>query len=227
MTDKVIDSFEELHRIVQKYSSNTAIFRGMKCVDYELIPSVGRMKFICPKPQKEPDPEREELIMFEKFKQRAIPYLEFNPADEWDWLTLAQHHGLPTRLLDWTLNPLVAAYFTVEDDFCNEDGVIYACLEIDRVNTKKHQDPFAVSFVGRFTPRHVTRRLTAQAGLFTVHPNPSEPVELTTKTDRLIIRKALRRTLKTILYRYGIHKASLFPDLDGLAGHIKWLREAW
>ncbi len=115
----------------------------------------------------------------------------------------------------------------MEDDFCNEDGVIYACLEIDRVNTKEQPDPFAVSVVSRFTPRHVTRRLTAQAGLFTVHPDPTQPVELTTKTEKLIIKKHLRRELKTILYRYGIHKASLFPDLDGLAGHIRWLREEW
>ena len=219
MADVIIESFEDLHHAVQEYNTNTVLFRGVEDIKFKLLPSVGRMKFI------RRNPEREEQIIFEKFKQRAIPYLEFTPASDWDWLALAQHHGLPTRLLDWTLNPLVAAYFAVFNESLKENGAIYVYKKIPGVKTEDYLNPFKVQVVLKFVPRHITRRLIAQTGVFTIHPHPREPLTLSSEIDRIIIPKSKRTKLKRILYRYGIHQSSLFPDLDGLAKHIKWLRE--
>ena len=220
MVEKTVNSFDELHRALEGHSTRRTVFRGLKDVNYSLITSLGRMKWFVPMPAR-----KQERILFEKFKQRAVPALEFTPQDEWDWLTLAQHHGLPTRLLDWTLNPLVATYFAVEDDAFVGDSVVYAYDGPEHIDIARDRDPFSIQNVTRFFPRHITRRLTAQAGLFTVHPQPEEPFQGRDNLQRIVIRQSARRKLKKILYWYGIHRASLFPDLDGLCAHLKWIRE--
>ncbi|WFR81256.1 FRG domain-containing protein [Janthinobacterium rivuli] len=55
------------------------------------------------------NPER----MLADFKRKALPFLDYAPKNDFEWLFLMQHHGVPTRLLDWTTNALVALYFAV------------------------------------------------------------------------------------------------------------------
>jgi len=57
----------------------------------------------------------------------------FSRNSEWERLAVAQHNGLPTRVLDWTASPLIAAHFaTVEKEHYGVDGVIW-CVNIDRI----------------------------------------------------------------------------------------------
>ena len=218
MADKQIQSFEDFHRAVEAYSGKTVIFRGVKSTSHMLLPKIGRYK----KFQKSGDTLREERYMLRLFKEQAIRYQSSNPETDWEWLAIMQHHGMPTRLLDWTRNPLVAAYFAVQKEHDGESRV-YAFKSNQYINISKNPDPFVRDKVGKFIPRHITPRITAQTGLFTIHPSPTVPLE-SSRIDRLLIGAKFRRVLKRTLYKYGMHEATLFPDMDGLCRHIEWLR---
>jgi hypothetical protein len=187
-------------------------------VTYELVPKVGRYEKF--KGLSTEDFEKQEKKILRLFRQQAWSALPDVKSSDWELLALAQHHGLPTRLLDWSQNPLVAAYFAVEEDHPS-NSLIYAFHHRTYLSTEKNPDPFKLKSISLFVPNHVTRRITAQVGVFTVHPDPRQPLE-SDEVQRWIIPNAYRKELRRTLFQYGIHRASLFPDLDGLSKHIEW-----
>ena len=216
-------TFRELHEHFQAYDPQYTIYRGVSKVEYELISTLGRVKL------KEDDSfELVEKRALRIFKERSIPFLPNTPSNDWEWLALAQHHGMPTRLLDWTRNALVALYFSVRNENDNEQSSIYVLHQEKQpiVDVEENKYPFKMGGIAqRYIPSHVTQRIIAQNGLFTFHPGkPNNPFE-SEEIDKIIIPADRRKQLKQELYRYGIHEASMFPGLDGLAEHIKWMNE--
>lgn len=218
MKEIEIHSFGELHEIIESYDERTIMYRGVKSVKFPLIPKIGR---IVP-PRSIGSREVNEKEILRLFKERALRFIDFTPTSDWDWLALGQQHGLPTRLLDWTNNPLVACYFAVEEP-SEDDRVIYAYQNQSYIDVEEYPDPFRYRQVGKFIPWHISPRITNQGGLFTIHPKPYEQFE-SDEMEKLVIPNRLRSTLKRTLNKYGVDRFSLFPSLDGLSSHIEWLQ---
>jgi hypothetical protein len=123
-------------------------------------------------------------------------------------------------LLDWSTNPLVAAYFAIERE---QDGAsaIYACEVRDVVDTLKEPIPFKVSSVKRYQHPAITERIIRQAGLFTVHPAVDEAYN-PPSLRKITIPANQRRSIKQELFKLGISRGALFPGLDGVASDVTW-----
>jgi len=124
MQEIVIHSWDELQKAVfddvwdekvMRYRDN-CVYRGAADQQWDLVPSLNR---VCAH-----DLSLESHV-FRQFRKYGYAELA-EYSGFWSLLPVAQHHGLPTRLLDWTYSPMVAAHFATEDtEYYDRDGVIW------------------------------------------------------------------------------------------------------
>ena len=215
MKQKTISSVSQFHEEFGQFNGQQLMYRGVRDADYKLLSSIGRMTHI---PKK--DRDHAEKWMLDEFKRKSTPHIIGPPKNDWDWLAFGQHYGLPTRLLDWTENPLVAAYFAIKDPF-DGDSAIYAYDAPDYFTDYEDDSPFEITATCVFVPPHIDTRITAQHGCFTAHPKPFTPFN-SPKLTKYTIKNGVRRELKRNLNQYGVNSASIFPGPDGVAQHIAW-----
>lgn len=212
------------------YSCGFSVFRGDTDPSYGLVPSVGRNSETLGR----------ELEIFEDYLRYAASHGEdVGSLDHYDQLASAQHNGVPTRLLDWSLSPLIAAYFASlpKIDGANKilppttDAVVYVLHACERVNTYLEGDPFKVSDIRVFHPSEIrSRRILAQQGVFSVQQDPrhdlsheivKEDHENGLWIDRIIIeRDAIEEVRDKVAY-LGFSSRTLFPDMMGLGQSLR------
>jgi len=228
--DQVGDFINKVNGFEEQHISNW-IFRGHSNIEYKLIPSLFRIDISdCYQSW-----EVVEQYMLESFKREAQPHLKIAPQDEIEWLTLAQHHGLPTRLLDWTLSPLVALYFAVENFQNNKDSVVWCYGSASVNNCHPESTPIArnlgCTMQGLIIPNHISPRVTNQSGCFTIHESPEGKNEFIPLNEqelrfsifqRFIIRKGNKKNVYNQLYKLGITEALIYPGLEGVAKKINF-----
>jgi hypothetical protein len=197
--------------------SGRILFRGQKDGSRLPIPGIDRTSYREYRRFKAVSREGQERDMLTYFQNAARQKLDVEPANEWEWLALAQHHGMATRLLDWTLNPLVALYFAVEGTSPAAASAVFMMSHEGPLATL-HPTPFAPREEVLFFPPHVSPRIGVQSGCFTVHPGEN----WTPNFYVILISSNARDRVRAQLAALGITRASLFPDLDGIAAHANW-----
>jgi hypothetical protein len=191
--------------------------------------------------------DQEERIL-RIFKRKAHNFLARLPGqdDDFEWLALMQHHGAPTRLLDLTWSPYVAAFFALER--ASGDAAVWAInpaqvgamqgqlplFPVDTDPTRQFRSFFLrqeVSFVWVGEPQAMNRRLTAQSGTFAIPGNLNQSLEdilggypdpRNTLVKFVLPADKIRKRGLRELYRMKITRESLFPDLDGLARSLAY-----
>jgi len=213
-TDVKVDNF--WHRM----------YRGVSNSEYKLIPSIGRLK--SSKGNK--IDIGKEISMFNEFENMVFPYIKEYNFNTLELLSFGRHHGLPTRLLDWTQNPLVAAYFAVEKPFNETEkkqndikSCIYIHKEENLIETCEPFDPFKINHVRYYVPKNLDNRIIAQVGLFTVHNDPYTPWE-PNDLETVFINKNIREKIRVVLNRIWVNASSLYPGVDGISEYI---RKTW
>ena len=181
-----------------------------------------------------------EQFALRDFRRQAMPLVPpvARPENDLEWLTVAQHHGMATRLLDWTDSPFVALWFALNwpDDRRDQEvePIIWALIPEPRdiiIDTACWlDDPLEVETTHVVCPRHTGGRIRAQAGWFTLHhrlPSGDFPALNEQKHYQGMLRRIRISPLaqaggkmRRQLLRCGISAGMLFPDLGGICETI-------
>lgn len=196
--EKMITSISDLIQEIRhaRHSSPKVIwFRGQGSADWQLLPGLIREDFRI-----------SEGTLLSRFKQSAAMLIGNRPSNEFDWIFLMQHYGVPTRLLDWSENPLVALYFAVEGSSSEMRAIDASVWMLRPSELNKHahiSDRSEGDYIPSFDDEEVsgystssvrqsqriqlypiatiaTRnnpRIQAQSGTFTIHHNDRSPIE--------------------------------------------------
>lgn len=216
-------------------------YRGHSISTWKLESSYDRLK----------NPPKETSLVNE-FRQNANYLLDkHTPKNDFDWLFLMQHYGVPTRLLDWTESPLMALYFAVESETRGskkKDGALWL-LDPGKLNmnTNASKDTYIPAFeedvymddykTSKFDSGQneglmpiaaiATRnnpRIQAQLGAFTISRSRNMPIEEVgdkSHVIKYIIPSAAKSTISQELKLLGLGKFQVFPELASIGEMIK------
>lgn len=236
---KEIKSLNEYTNLVNELvssGSDLILFRG-QTNDDELLPGIGRKikdingNYLPPKISKDT-----EHSMLELFNKRLPNYIETSFTNEWDLLAIAQHHGMATRLLDWTQNPLIALWFACSSPYITGNYSVIRIINTTSTKIYKYnnsESPFSIDTTKIISPNWIAKRIANQSGLFTIH-KPIEknniltflPLDDESELDfaihKFIVPGSDRQNIILELNSYGVNHSSVFPDVDGLCKSLNW-----
>lgn len=228
MNKGAVRSTLELLSLVEKYQPET-MFRGHGNASWSLVPSLARFSSYVTDGYD--DIAGLESHLLEKFSQYSVPFRDLRSLPYIEQLVHCQHFGLPTRLLDWSTNPLKALFFAVEDPkLDNVNGCVHITEPTGWWEGTKHIK--SVDSLSAFFPELLHDRVTAQDACFIAFPFPETGMDIREMSVlnysgdleflfSVTIPKEEKREIRRQLAVLGITHQTVYPGLDGVARWVK------
>ena len=233
-TVSTLKDFTELVEALKPNTDAPMWFRGVGQSTHRLMPSLYRH----PTSNVVADLIELEGRLLNRFRHRSIPYQDRVLSNDWEFLFLMQHYGVPTRLLDWSENPFIALYFAVTgaeaqrtSGLFTEDAAVWVLSTHDWNNHVLSQYWKGRVLTVSDTPLdgykptadmrtmasepiaisglHNSQRIVAQRGVFTIFGHNSSPME------KIFDEKSFP---PSALIKFVLPKASLPGLRDSLFG---------
>ncbi|OCH12134.1 FRG domain-containing protein [Aliivibrio sp. 1S128] len=210
-----IENVSQYVEIVSQYKNDSSwVYRGQAVESWDLKPKMFREQF----------EQYDENHMLDVWSRAAIKHLDKQPTSKLEWLALAQHNGLPTRLLDWSYNPLVALYFCCSSHH-DSDGEVFA-LRSRHDSIENDLDPFEVKNVDMYRASSFIERISSQQGLFTIHHDISHCLKKDPKPflgfNIYEIPKESKSSILDELHLLCINEYTIYQDLESLSKNMIW-----
>lgn len=218
--------------------TRTYWFRGHPRPEWRLVPSALRFRRSASKAR-----ALGLMTVFRRLAELRIPNRP-EAHEDLKWIQIAQHHGLPTQLLDWTENPAVALYFACQDtttdgmvfivnpeelnrrtfpsaprvlDCIGDSGLIDLLLKKGSKSSKHRRAVVAIN------PVLHNERILLQRGTFTLHGESSRPLDESSAPSLayLPVAKESKSRLLQQLAGIGIDEMSIFPEPEHICRHLR------
>ncbi len=196
MNEIIINSCDDL---LKKINDSGNVFRGCSDSTYKLIPAIGRMV--------NEDLTLEKKVL-EQFSEHANLKIT-NNKQIWEVLFLAQHYGVLTRLLDWTLDPLVALYFAVRKKKKKKFAIF--CLNVPILEETPSFSPFKTTETIFIKPKFTDNGISNQKSILSIQKNFTTPI-LNSNLTKFIFEPKLQKDILNLCNNYGINEKYLLPD---------------